>query len=47
MDEEQPEEEEEVYSLEDKGSAPFLTRAAYERSLSIGTAHQFVVPAEQ
>ena len=47
MEEEQYEEEEEVHGLEDKGSAPFLTRAAYERSLSIGIAHQFVVPAEQ
>lgn len=46
MEEEQPEEEE-VHGLEDKGSAPFLTRAAYEEALSKGTAHQFVVPAEQ
>lgn len=47
MEEEQYEEEEEVHGLEDKGSAPFLTRAAYEKSLSISTAHQFVVAAEQ
>ena len=47
MEEEQFEEEEEVHGLEDKGSAPFLTRAAYEEALSKGTAHEFVVPIEQ
>ena len=47
MEEELFEEEEEVHGLEDKGSAPFLTRVAYEEALSKGTAHEFVVPAEQ
>ena len=47
MEEELFEEGEGVHGLEDKGSAPFLTRAAYEESLSKGTAHEFVVPAEQ
>lgn len=46
MEKEHPKKEGEVHGLEDKGSAPFLTRAAYERSLSLGTAHQFVVPVE-
>jgi len=40
MEKEQPEEEEEVHGLE---GAPFLTRAAYEKELSRGTAGQFVV----
>lgn len=40
-------EEEEVHGLEDKGSAPFLTRAAFEEALSKGTSHEFVVPAKQ
>lgn len=47
MEEERFEEEDEVHGLEYKGSAPFLTRVAYERSLSIGTAHQFVVATQQ
>jgi len=47
MEEEQLDEEEEVHGLEDKGSAPFLTRAAYEKAISKGTAHEFVVAAEQ
>lgn len=33
--------------MEDKGSAPFLTKATYEKSLFKGPAHNFVVPAEQ
>ena len=45
MEEEMFEEEEEVHGLEDKGIAPFLTRAAYEEALSKGTAQQFVVVA--
>jgi len=40
-------EEEEVYGLQDKGSAPFLTRATYQEELSRGTIYQFVVAAEQ
>jgi len=36
--------EEEVHVLE---GAPFLTRAAYEKAISKGTAQQFVVAAEQ
>jgi len=36
--------EEEVHGLED---SPFLTRAAYEKEISKGTAQQFVVAAEQ
>ena len=47
IEEERVEEEDEVHGLEDKGSTPFLTRAAYERSLSRGTAREFVVPVEQ
>jgi len=47
MEEEQFEEEEEVHGLEDKGSAPFLTRAAYEESLSKGTTHELVAPVEE
>ena len=47
MEEELSEEEEEVHGLEDKGSAPFLTRAAYEESLSKGTAHEFVELVEK
>lgn len=47
MEEEQFEEEDEVHGMEDKGSAPFLTKAAYEKSLFKGPAHNFVVPAEQ
>jgi len=47
MEEEQSEEEEEVHGLEDKVSAPFLTRAAYEKAISRGTTRKFVVPAEQ
>ena len=33
--------------MEDKDSAPFLTRVAYEEALSKGIAHQFFVPTEQ
>lgn len=47
MEEEQFEEEDEVHGMEDKGNSPFLTRAAYEKSLSKGPAHGFVVLAEQ
>ena len=47
MEEELFEEEEEVHGLEDKGSAPFLTRAAYKKSLFEGTACEFVVAAKR
>lgn len=47
MEEEHFEEEDEVHGMEDKDSAPFLTRATYENSLSKRTAQEFVVPAEQ
>lgn len=47
MEEQQYEEEDEVHGLEDKGSAPFLTIAAYENELSKGTSHQFFVLVEQ
>jgi len=47
MEEEQFEDDDEVHGMEDKGSAPFLTRATYEKSLSKGPAHNFVVPVEQ
>ena len=47
MEEERFEEGDEVHGLEDRGSAPFLTRAAYEESLSRGTSREFVVPTEQ
>jgi len=47
MEEVQYEEEEEVHGLEDKGSAPFLTRDAYEEALSRGTACEFVVAIEK
>lgn len=47
MEEEHFEEKDKVHGLEDKGNAPFLTRVANEESLSKGTAHDFVVPAEQ
>jgi len=46
MQEEKSEEEEEVHGLEDKDSSPFLTKAAYEKSLSEGTTREFVVAAE-
>lgn len=45
--EEEKHEEEEGHGLGDKGSDPFLTRAAYEEELSKGTVHRFVVPIEQ
>jgi len=44
MEEEQPEEEEKVHGLE---GAPVLTRAAYEKALSRGTARELVVAVEQ
>jgi len=47
MEEEQFEEDDEVHGMEDKGSAPFLTKVAYEKSLFKGSAHDFVVLAEQ
>ena len=47
MEEELFEEEEEVHGLEDKGSAHFLTRAAYEEALSRDTSYQLVVDVEQ
>jgi len=33
MEEEQSEENDEIHYMEDKGSAPFLTKATYEKSL--------------
>lgn len=33
--------------MEDKGNVPFLTKVAYEKSLSKGPAHNFVAFAEQ
>lgn len=38
--EEQFEEEDEIHSMEDKGSAPFLTKAAYAKSLFKGQINQ-------
>jgi len=46
MEEEHPNEEE-VHGLENKGSAPFLTRATYEEALSNGTSCEFIVATEQ
>ena len=47
MEEEHLEEEDEVHGLENKGSSPFLTKAAYEEALFRGTSCKFVVTAEQ
>jgi len=47
MEEEHFEEEDGVHGLEDEGTAPLLTRVSFEKSLSRGTAPEFVVPTEQ